>query len=127
MSLDEPVEDFLHSIKEKAYSCASIVAGENFVTLVHPFWSFDEIMKARKIQAEWEVSSELIPFYGNWHTLICISHLTGEVQLLDDCRNTLHVWESAEDFLSCLTAIPEREDTSPTESGIIESETWFDF
>ena len=71
--------------------------------------------------------SDLIPFYGNWHTLICISHLTGEIRLLDDCRDTLHSWQSAADFLNCLTAIPEEEGTIPTKSGVIESKVWLDF
>lgn len=92
--------------------------------LYHSFWTQSEIEHARKIQSEWDVASNLIPFYGDWHDLICLNIENGSVLMIDDARRELFSWSTHEAFLRNLTTIDEE---SSGDSDIIESESWLDF
>ncbi len=35
--------------------------------LHHAFWKQSEIEHGQRIQTEWDVPTNLIPFYGDWH------------------------------------------------------------
>jgi hypothetical protein len=124
--VDHQVEVFLRSIAEVARDHEGVLAGETIIPLVHPFWSFDQIIKAREIQAEWDVPADLIGFYGNWHSLICLSQSTREVLFLDDDRNTVHQWSSMAAFQNCLRTVAEHQGSAPGDLGVIEDGTWFD-
>jgi hypothetical protein len=124
------VRPFLDSVKNAAGDFSGLRAGDEIIPLVHPFWSPKEISNALQIKNEWEVSDDLIPFYGDWHDLLCISVSTGKIVMLDDERVQLFVWESGDDFLGCLRQHPEMEkEISRTDkaSGVVESESWLDF
>ncbi|MEZ6142079.1 MAG: hypothetical protein R3B84_16055 [Zavarzinella sp.] len=92
--------------------------------LYHSFWTKSEIEHGQQIKSEWNVPTNLLPFYGNWHDLICLNTESGTVQMIDDARRELFSWLSYEAFLQNLTTIDEA--TTDT-SGIIESESWLDF
>lgn len=127
MKIDQQSEHFLRSIAEIASPYSSVVVDEKLVALWHPFWSFDQITKGREIQAEWNVPSDLVPFYGDWHTLICLSLSARHVLLLDDDRNAHGLWQSTEEFLNGLTHSAERKGVTQPEHKAIESESWLDF
>lgn len=89
-----------------------------------PFWSEAEIERAGRIQEEWGVPKPLVPFYGDWHTVICLDPEDGTVQLIDDQRHVEYTWSTIKEFVQCLASSPE--DSADT-SGIIESESRLDF
>lgn len=92
--------------------------------LHHAFWKQSEIDHGQQIQGEWEVPTNLIPFYGDWHDLLCLNIENGSVQMIDDARRVSFTWPSHESFLQNLTTIDEKPaDTS----GIIASESRLDF
>lgn len=92
--------------------------------LYHSFWTQSKIEQAKQMQSGWDVPKHLIPFYGDWHDLICLDTETGSVQMIDDSRPERCTWPSHNEFLLSLTTIDvEPEDTSD----IIESESWLDF
>jgi hypothetical protein len=127
--LPSSIEPFLGSVRKAAEGFSGIRTGDTLTPLHHPFWYREEIAQGLEIKGEWDVPDELIPFYGDWHTLLCISVATGEVLLLDDARATVFLWESGDDFLSSLTQDPSADDVSSVSkiSGIIESKSWLDF
>ena len=127
MAIPGSVERFLGSVHEVANAFSGLRTGDDLVPLYHHFWSPDEIARGRVIKGDWDVPADLIPFYGDWHTLLCISVTTGEVFLINDERTTIFAWNSSEDFLSCLTTDLAMDKPSSTPDGIIEDESWIDF
>lgn len=121
------VEQFLRTVHEAANAFSGLRLGDGLVPLYHPFWTPDQIAHGRVIKGDWDVPDEMVPFYGDWHDLLCISVATGQVVLMDDARATIFAWESSDGFLSCLTTHPEMENPSSSHSGIIEDESWLDF
>lgn len=114
---------FLASVRGFNERFNAVRKGRTWVPLCHSFWSNAEIKRAGKIQDEWNVPKSLVPFYGDWHTLICLDPKLGAVKLLDDERNILFAWKSITVFVRSLAMRREKPlDTSE----IIESE-WFDF
>ena len=51
------------------------------------------------MRQDWEVDADLIPFYGNWHDLICINELTGVVVMLNDDRSIIASWQDSASFV----------------------------
>ena len=92
--------------------------------LFHSFWTKSEIEHGQQIQSEWDVPANMIPFYGDWHDLICLNIENGSVQMIDDARRVLFTWPSHEAFLHNLTTIDEEQSDT---SGVIESASWLDF
>jgi len=128
MGMPTAVSDFLQSIGKVADPFSGLRAGDELIPLVHPFWSADEIAHGRTMKRDWDVPGHLIPFYGDWHELLCISEATGEIVLLDDERTFVFVWKSATDFLSCLTTdAGEQPLRTGGGSGVIEDQSWLNF
>ncbi|GMU39101.1 MAG: hypothetical protein AMXMBFR22_32920 [Phycisphaerae bacterium] len=81
--------------------------GGEMETLVHSFWTYDEIVRGKTVCDDWDVPEGLIPFYGDWHTLLCLDAATGAVVYLDDDRNELARWTTTTRFLSSLKTVDE--------------------
>jgi hypothetical protein len=123
MQLNQEQRTFLVSVKNFNKRFNVVQAGAKWITLQHSFWNKSEIDRAAKIQEEWDVPKPLIPFYGDWHTLICLHPIDGTLRLLDDRRRVVFKWPTIKEFVRCLASQPEEPaDTS----GIIESESWLD-
>lgn len=75
--------------------------------LYHSFWTKSEIEHGQEIQSEWDVPTNLIPFYGDWHDLIRLDSENGSAHMIDDARRELFKWPSHEAFLQSLTTIDE--------------------
>ena len=102
----------------------AVRAGSTQIPLQYSFWTLSEIEKAQQIQADWDVPPKLVPFYGDWHDLICLNVESGAVEMIDDTRHPVFVWLSHDDFQKCLASVAE---TPGDTSGVIETESWLDF
>lgn len=98
-------------------------AGDESHALHLPFWGANEIERASGIQEEWQVRKPLVPFYGDWHTLMCLDPKHGTIQLLDDRRRVVFTWTTIKEFVQCLASEPE---VPGDTSGIIEAESRLD-
>jgi hypothetical protein len=117
-------QSFLKSVSGCNEQFNAVRAGGSLIGLCHPFWSELEISKSLKLLSDWGVPTSLVPFYGDWHTLICLDSKDGVIQLLDDDRRTLFTWSSIPVFMASLVNEPEK----PIDAReIIESESWLDF
>jgi len=117
-------QTFLDSVSDFNKRFNAVRTGPSLETLCHPFWSAAEIARSLNMRADWEIPNSLIPFYGDWHTVICLDPREGTVKLLHDDREIVFTWASISEFIQSLQNEPERPiDTS----GIIESESWLDF
>ena len=117
-------EAFLASVSDLNEKYNAVRTDSEVVSLCHCFWTKSMIEVAKHLQAEWEVAPTLIPFYGDWHDLICLNTQNGSIEMIDDNRRMLFVWPSHTVFLSSLEMKLEVPSDS---SGIIESESWIDF
>ncbi len=115
---------FLTTVDSLNEFCDVVRAGSTTLPLYHSFWSKKEIENARLVQADWDVPETLVPFYGDWHDLICMNIENGSIEMLDDARQRVFVWPSLDEFRKCLASnMQPPNDTS----GVIESESWLDF
>lgn len=94
---------FLANVEEFNHEFCSIKVGDTPESLSLSFWSYEEIIKALDLRQEWDVSDDLIPFWGDWHDLFCLSLKSGQVLYLNDARECLHCWESTIEFEACLS------------------------
>jgi len=99
-------------------------AGDKSHALHLSFWGADEIERASGIQEEWELPKPLVPFYGDWHTVMCLDPRHGTILLLDDRRHVVFTWATTKEFVQCLASVSE---VPGDTSGIIEAESWLDF
>ena len=98
-------------------------AGDVVHALPHFFWSEAEIARALAMRKDWDIPESLVPFYGDWHSLLCLDPISGEVKLLDDRRLVTCEWKSSAVFAESLLRAAE----SPSDtSGIVEGESWLD-
>ena len=95
--------NFLKLVESLNTKYASIYFNCELEALTMPFWSWEEIQLGLELRQEWEVSDSLIPFFGDWHDLLCLNENTGEVVALNDEREVLCSWASIKEFLSCLS------------------------
>lgn len=95
--------NFLKLVESLNTKYASIYFNCELEALTMPFWSWEEIQLGLELRQEWEVSDSLIPFFGDWHDLLCLNENTGEVVALNDEREVLCTWTSIKEFLSCLS------------------------
>lgn len=124
MKLTTEHQSFLKSVNGFNKQFNAVRAGGSLIALRHPFWRESEISKSSKLLSDWDVPASLVPFYGDWHTLICLAPKEGVIKLLDDTRQILFTWPSVAVFVESLVNEPEKPiDTS----GIIESESWLNF
>ena len=80
-----------------AFAGATMQNGQ-FEPFVHSFWSSERIRESDELKAGWQLPTELIPFYGNWHDLICYNQVTGSIVVIDDARQILGQWPTIDDF-----------------------------
>lgn len=95
--------NFLRLAESLNTKYASIYFNCELEALTMPFWSWEEIQAGLKLRKEWEVDTSLIPFYGDWHDLLCLNGNTGEIVALNDEREVLCTWASFNEFLRCLS------------------------
>jgi hypothetical protein len=70
------------------------------------------------LRAEWGVPSHLVPFYGDWHDLLCLDTRSGSVVMIDDERSTLFEWATPRSFQDALLVPP---DESPRDgNGVVD-------
>lgn len=94
---------FLKEVESMNDKYASIYFNCELESLVMRFWSWYQIQNGLSLRQEWEVDASLIPFYGDWHNLLCLKESTGEIVALNDNREVLCKWDSIKDFKSCLS------------------------
>jgi len=129
MAIPASVATLLRNAEAFSDKTVSVQAGDRRIPLPHRFWSVDEVDRSPCIKSEWEIPADLIPFYGDWHDVLCLSASTEKIVLLDDQRTTVAVWQSVDDFLKCLTT-DESMSGSPNDQalkGVIDDESWLDF
>ena len=104
----------------------AIEVGQKTKPLLHPFWEMSEIADASGSLAEWDVQPSLVPFYGDWHDLLCVDMASSSPSVvhLNDERTVLHRWESLATFEASLKTVEEE---SSTELGVVEEDSWLDF
>jgi hypothetical protein len=115
---------FLESVSELNEKYNAVRTNSGVVSLGHCFWTKSMIEGANQLQAEWNVAPTMIPFYGDWHDLICLNTQSGSIEMIDDNRRLLFAWPSHTVFLNSLEMTIEL----PSDpSSIIESESWIEF
>lgn len=95
--------EFLSSIMTLTATNQSIIINGKLTMLAHHFWTFAEIENGLSLRQDWEVDANLIPFYGDWHDLMCINQQTGAVVMLDDDRNIIASWQDTVTFMRHLS------------------------
>ena len=103
MQINTQYAAFLKSIKTQSSGSKSVAIDAKLQPLAHHFWTYSEIKNSLSLRQDWEVNADLIPFYGNWHDLICVNQLTGEVIMLDDDRNVIASWHNSAAFMRDLS------------------------
>jgi len=101
MSLGQ--DDFLRTIKVRAGRAFGVVGATGYLRLHGHFWSYDEIQARLALRKDWGVDEGLIPFFGDWHEVICLSVSDGRVIYLGDDRRVLSIWPDIEAFLASLS------------------------
>lgn len=94
---------FLKSVEAFSDKYASIFVNCELEPLTMRFWSWQEIQDGLNLRLDWEVDTALIPFYGDWHDLLCLNGVSGEIVALDDNRQVVCQWASIDDFVRCLS------------------------
>ncbi len=124
MKLPDDLRSFLSTVEgfNDQYN-ALVIAGDT-QSLTHCFWSIPEIEGSGERKAEWGVPGTQIPFYGDWHEVMCIDADSQRIVYLNDSREVMGEWESPEVFIASLCFI--QEEKRPTD-GIIEEESHLDF
>jgi hypothetical protein len=111
---------FLESVEGLNEKFNSIDLGGTVEPLSHSFWSYAEIVGAsRELRSDWEVPPQLVPFYGDWHDLLCLDEVSGAVVYMDDDRSELFRWASSGEFLAALQH-REEEPSDPAELDLVE-------
>ncbi len=124
MKLENDQVKFLKSVDEFTLKFNTISIVGKTESLYHCFWNFDKIKKSEELKEEWDISVNLIPFYGNWHDLFCLNVENNEIVYLDDDRDVLCTWSSISDFLNSLSNVEEKPMNS---SGLVKcSGSFFD-
>lgn len=117
-------EAFLATVESYDERFNAVRVGSDLIWLVHPFWSWREIEDGLTLRSEWDVPEHMVPFYGDWHTLLCLDLTDGSVLLLDDSRLVIRKWGGINEFVESLTTEPEEPIDN---SGIIKDNSWLDF
>lgn len=118
---------FFEKVESFNLSYDSIETADGIQKLYLSFWSIAEIEESETIKAEWDIAHQLVPFYGDWHDVMCvdIGSSPASVVYLDDDRRIIHRWPDIDNFLSSLRVISE--DEPRNDSGIIKEKSWLDF
>lgn|SRR5574341_448936 len=114
---------FLETVEEYNDSFNAVKIDGQVEQLNHSFWNSREIADAESLKLEWNVSQDLVPFYGDWHTLFCLNAVTGAVIYLNDERKILFSWHDIPAFVSSLL---NREEEPLSESSLDDVKIWLD-
>lgn len=95
--------DFLKSVSSFNDLYASIKIDGKLENLVMPFWEWSDIQCSDIQKEDWELEEKYIPFYGDWHDLICLNVENGQVIMLNDSRKVVTAWDSIDAFVSSLS------------------------
>ena len=118
----EKYKEFLKSIEGFASDYPSIYEGDNLTSLSLYFWSWDEIIEGLGKRDEWDVPDNLIPFYGDWHNLLCLNVDDGSIFSINDAREINFQWDDTASFKSSFSS---KEIESPKSKGIISCQLDF--
>ena len=121
--MDKYIE-FLKNVELKNEQFSSIYVDSELHPLSLSFWAFSEIQDGLLLRDEWNVNSNLIPFYGDWHDLICLNDRTAEIHFLNDAREVMCAWESIEAFTKSLSK--EDVDLEETEAVVVSATPEFE-
>jgi hypothetical protein len=66
-------QSFLKSVESFNGQFNAVRAGSKVIPLRHPFWSESTILASSAIKEDWDVPLTSVPFYGDWHTVICLN------------------------------------------------------
>lgn len=114
-------DDFLRTVQTRAGWASGVIGANGQMRLHGHFWSYDEIQSGLALRRDWGVDQDLIPFFGDWHEVICLSSSTGRVIYLDDSRHVISSWSDTEAFMESLAVgMPESE--SSESSRLVHSE-----
>ncbi len=97
----------------------AVRVGQDVQRLRHCFWSDADVTKAEAIRADWEVPNRLVPFYGDWHDLICLDMDSGRIVAIDDRRRVVADWSTPQEFADSLCSVSDEEPDG--ESGIVSA------
>jgi hypothetical protein len=125
MRIPKELAAFINQTESPNEIFNSIRTSSGIEFLVFSFWSIEEIDSSLEMREEWDVASNLVPFYGDWHNLFCLKLDSTPMVIfeIDDGRNVRNTWHSISDFQKSLLW----QDEEPANiSGIIESESWLD-
>lgn len=100
--MHQGVEHFLRSIAARAEGFDAVRCGGAIYPLLLNFWSFAEVEASSDLRAEWGIPEQQVPFWGDWHDLLCISIESGAVTYLNDQREVVCSWDSGDEFLESL-------------------------
>ena len=128
MNRDEQQKQFLLEVDSLNGQFNSIRLGDKPQPLLLSFWTVDEILRGQDLRDDWDIPSHLIPFYGDWHDVMCLdtSRNTLAIQYLNDNRDVLYEWPNLESFKEALHCVEEK-NTEHNDLGIVRSESWIDF
>ena len=100
-------EDFLKSIQSRTRDFDGVIGSGRLIRLNGDFWIYSKIMFGLGLRSDWGISEDLVPFFGDWHEVICLSLSTDNVVYLDDDRRTIATWPDTQSFLaSLLVSVP---------------------
>lgn len=117
-------EAFLSTVESYNDRFNALRFGKDQILLAHTFWNRREIERGISLREGWGLPEHLVPFYGDWHTLLCLSLTDGEILLLDDSRQVGWRWLCSDAFIGSLVYEPEKAVDS---SIIVEDKSWLDF
>ncbi len=104
---------FLERVESFNDEYNALKTGDQTSDLDHSFWAIDEINESHADKVDWDVPSEMVPFYGDWHDLLCLNTNDGSIAQLDDKRTKIHLWPNVESFVQSLVWVDEL----PSEGG----------
>jgi len=114
-------EHFLRSIQSIAAERKGLRIGGRVQRLWSKYWSYEQILSALPLRIDWDVEENYIPFFGDWHEILCLSLLDGQIVQLDDHRNIVYSWSSTEDFIESIADAPP---DSPLSEGARPVKGW---
>ena len=108
MKITEIQKQFLINVQTYNDRFNAVKLGTKPENIHFRFWTFKEIEKSENIKLDWDLSGNLIPFYGDWHNLFCLDTSTNSIISMDDDRKVVYQWINIEEFISSLTNVEEK-------------------
>ena len=104
--MEHRAEHFLQSIASIAAGRKGLRVAGSVQRLWGKYWSYEQILSGLPLRSDWNVEENYVPFFGDWHEVICLSLLDGRVVRLDNRRNIVYSWSSPEEFVASITDAP---------------------